>query len=235
MRPLSNSAVLDLWERGSGLHPLDQGLLILNWALPGLDLSSLADSSLGTRNRLLIDLHCSFFGPVLEGWSACIACDEKMEMAIDCRELVRDVAETSSDTIIQFQGQRFRLPTSRDLAEAVQAGDSNAAALCLIQRCNLNPESVSDWSPADVEQIGEAMAAADPLAEMKIVLRCPACGHQFTEILEIASFIWSKIEARVKRVIWEIHLLASAYGWSEEQILGLTPARRSAYLEMLQL
>jgi hypothetical protein len=28
----------------------------------------------------------------------------------------------------------------------------------------------------------------------------------------------------------DIHLLAQAYGWSEGEILALSPARRSAYL-----
>jgi len=30
-----------------------------------------------------------------------------------------------------------------------------------------------------------------------------------------------------------VHMLASAYGWSEQAILGLSPARRRLYMEML--
>ncbi|HLJ27805.1 MAG TPA: hypothetical protein VKY85_13925 [Candidatus Angelobacter sp.] len=234
MRPFSNSALLDLWERGSGLHPLDQGLLALGWALPGAPGPGPADWPLGRRNKLLLDLHSSFFGPTLEGWSACGVCGEKMEFAIDGRTLAGDAAaETNSDVAVHFKGQSFRLPSSRDLAEAARQTDTVAAVLCLIRRCNSGPQSGTEWKAADVEEIGERMAQADPLAEIRLSLKCPACGQQSTETIEIAGFLWSKIEAQAKRMIWEVHTLAAAYGWSEQQILSMSPARRSRYLEMV--
>jgi hypothetical protein len=32
----------------------------------------------------------------------------------------------------------------------------------------------------------------------------------------------------------DVHTLASAYGWSESEILSLNPARREFYLEMVR-
>jgi hypothetical protein len=32
----------------------------------------------------------------------------------------------------------------------------------------------------------------------------------------------------------EVHLLASAYGWRESDILAMTPWRRQLYLELVQ-
>ena len=43
MRALSNSDFLQLWERGCGMHPIDQALLALGAALPHLSRASLAD------------------------------------------------------------------------------------------------------------------------------------------------------------------------------------------------
>jgi hypothetical protein len=78
------------------------------------------------------------------------------------------------------------------------------------------------------------MAAADPLAEILLSFDCPNCGACFQESLDLASFLWAEVEDRARRMLREVHALASAYGWSEAQILSLGPARREIYLEMVQ-
>ncbi len=78
------------------------------------------------------------------------------------------------------------------------------------------------------------MALADPLAEIRIALRCPGCGNESAETLDIVSFLWGEIQARAKRLLWEVHAIASVYGWSEAQVLSLSATRRSHYVEMVQ-
>ena len=39
------------------------------------------------------------------------------------------------------------------------------------------------------------------------------------------------MDARAQRLLMEVHLLARAYGWREADILGMSPARRNAYLQ----
>jgi len=78
------------------------------------------------------------------------------------------------------------------------------------------------------------MALADPLAEITISLRCPGCRQESVETLDIVSFVWEEIQARAKRLYWEVHSIASVYGWSETEILSLSPARRLHYLEMVK-
>src|SRR5271156_4811898 len=87
MRILSSSDCLDLWEQGTGLHPLDQGLLALSAALPDMSQDSLPDWPLGRRNMALAQLRCSSFGRRLQGWTACGACGEKLEVEVDGRLL----------------------------------------------------------------------------------------------------------------------------------------------------
>jgi hypothetical protein len=141
---------------------------------------------------------------------------------------------TDSAQTVLFKNQCFRLPTSRDLAAAAQQKDVEAAALCLMERCRTNADSPAHWTAEDIEQAGEKMAVADPLAEIRIALCCPLCGNESTETIEIISFFWSEIEARVKRLLNEVHAIASAYGWTEAEVLALSPARRAFYLEMVQ-
>ncbi len=236
MRALSSADFLGLWERGIRLHPLDRGLLALSAALPEVPHENLADWPLGRRNSALINLHSSTFGPSLRGWTCCPHCEEKMEFEMDGQALVkqRDDGDPATGETIEVKGRQFRLPTSRDLAQAAAETDSRAAAIRLIERCHIgNPES-GGWSADDLEEVGEHMALADPMAETRLALHCPACGNEWNETLDIASFLWAEIEARAKRLLWEIHIFASTYGWTEAEILCLSETRRALYLEMVR-
>jgi predicted DNA-binding transcriptional regulator AlpA len=77
------------------------------------------------------------------------------------------------------------------------------------------------------------MAAADPLADIRLGLICPACGHAWQVLFDIVTFFWSEIDAWARRTLREVHALARAYGWREAEILALTARRRQHYLEIL--
>ncbi len=234
MRSVCNSDLLDLWEKGSTAHPLDQGLLALSVVFPETSLEELADWSLGRRNKSLFELYRDSFGPVLHGWTACTPCGEKLEFEVSVRTLTAHDArdERSADAVFANE-QFFRLPTSRDLAQVIHEGNSRLAAIRLLERCRIGEGDNSIWPDQVVEEVGEKMALADPLAETPLLLRCPACGHEWRGTLDIARFIWAEIEARVRRLVWEIHTFASAYGWTETDVLSLSSARRALYLEMV--
>jgi len=71
------------------------------------------------------------------------------------------------------------------------------------------------------------------MAEILVTLSCPVCGSECNQSLDIAAFLWEEIEARAKRLLMEVHALASAYGWTEKEILSLSECRRASYLEMV--
>jgi hypothetical protein len=48
------------------------------------------------------------------------------------------------------------------------------------------------------------------------------------------SYLWSELEEWAHRVLVDIHTLAGAYGWSERQILALSPVRRQLYVDMVR-
>lgn len=231
MRVPATGDLVNLWEHGAGLHPLDRGLLALGAAMPESDPATIADWPLGRRNRALLDLHIAAFGPQLRGWSECAQCAEKMELEIDARVLLAQ--DRSIDDSIHFESRVFRLPTTRDLAQAAREPGPEAATHALVRRCLRSGESTEHWDEHCVATLGEAMAAADPLAEIRISLRCPMCGYESDETVDLVSFVWSEIEARARRAVWEVHTIASAYGWSEREILSLSPARRAHYMEMV--
>jgi hypothetical protein len=243
MRALSNADFLSLWESGRELHPLDQGLLAIHTAFPESNAESVADWPLGRRNRALAELRCTCFGSALQGWTDCSQCGEKLEFKMDGRVLAEQHAaeqhvaqmEHGQAATIVVDGRTFRLPTSRDLARIAGEHEPSRAALRLLEGCELeSAPGERESSEEYLEKVGERMAAADPLAEIVVTFECPVCGDSRNEVLDLPVFLWAEIEARVKRLLLEIHRLASAYGWSEGEILALSEARRQLYLEMVQ-
>jgi hypothetical protein len=98
----------------------------------------------------------------------------------------------------------------------------------------LEPAETPAWNDAELEQIGQRLALADPLAETQLALRCPACEQEWEETLDIVAFLWREIEARARRLVREIHWLAATYGWAEADILAMSAVRRALYLEMME-
>jgi hypothetical protein len=133
----------------------------------------------------------------------------------------------------------FRRPTALDLAEIAYEADAERALEALLERCvveaALDGRAVSAAElPADAAAaLDAALAAADPQADLELGVECPSCGEASTTRFDVASFLWSELERFALATLREIHVLASAYGWSEPQILELG-ARRRLYLELIE-
>ena len=68
---------------------------------------------------------------------------------------------------------------------------------------------------------------------MQLDLTCPACGHAWQAPFDIATFVWRELDDWAQRTLREIHVIAGAYGWSEDEILQLSARRRQIYVEMI--
>ena len=158
-----------------------------------------------------------------------------MEFELDAQVLVADGSDEPADAVVRVNAHSFRLPNSRDLAYVAGESDCRTAVIGLLNRCRIDTGAASAWSDEEVEAVGEAMAVADPAAELQLALCCPACSEEWNLGLELVTFLWAEIEARAKRLVWEVHTLALAYGWTQTEILALNPARRALYLEMVRV
>lgn len=134
----------------------------------------------------------------------------------------------------------LRLPGTRDLLAVLESGGTEADLLarCLVEVRRdgeaVDPSRLPDDLPAGVRQAAqEAMAEADPLADLRLALTCPECAHAWSAPFDPSGFFWGEIEAWVPRLLREVHLLASAYGWSEADILAMDAWRRGQYLSLL--
>ncbi len=84
-----------------------------------------------------------------------------------------------------------------------------------------------------LQALVQQMQELDPLAEIRIDLQCPSCGHGWTLDFDIVQWLWNEIGDWAMRMMQQVHALAQAYGWSEASILAMSARRRRCYLEML--
>ena len=242
MRALSSLELLDVWEQGKEQRPARRARLLLAAACPDVPPAALAGLTPGQQDGQLLTLRESTFGPHLACLATCPGCGERLELGFSTGDIrAKPERERPEELALSVAGHevRLRLPTGADLEAIGGAGEVGAVRFALLERCLLGashngeargagqlPESV-------LEAIGERMAEADPQANVDLALSCPTCGHTWRVALDIGSFFWSEIEAWAMRTVREVHMLASAYGWSEADILALPPWRRQAYLEMV--
>jgi hypothetical protein len=234
MRKMTDAGMLDLWERGYRRHPLDRALLVLATAYTEAAGEAAADWSIGKRNQALVAVHSHWFGPRLRGWLPCGRCGAKLEFDMDTQGLTAEMTTGPAPREPVTIGSRvYRLPTSRDLARVLDGTDPHSGAVRIAEACLVADDPPAQWSEEELFETGEQLALADPLAEIRVTLHCPECGNECVEPLDIVLFLWTEIEARVRRILVAIHTLATAYGWSEAEILSLTEHRRAPYLEMV--
>lgn len=229
MSALTAAHWLQTWEQSQSL-PVP--LRPCAWLAPLLDGGEAAAQALplGQRDSHLLSLHEALFGRNLQAVVHCPACAQMLELALDCSEL-RAEAPVDAQLQVNWQGGQvhFRLPDSRDLAFAARGGDLTRAREELLCRC-LGRDQTTELPPALLEQLACAMAEADPQSVTELALDCPACGEQWRELFDIGSYLDERFAQWAERLFDQVHLLAQAYGWSEAQVLALSPARRARYL-----
>ena len=224
-------SLIECWELGRCRHPLDRALLLFAAAEPHQDVEALADRPIGARNAALLGLRQRLFGDVLKSCVACPACDEELEFQISARELLAR-APVDPSAYIDFRGHRLRLPTTRDLASVADEADAAAASRLLLARIFESAEREPDTP--ELAEVADVLDAADPCMDLAFALSCASCAHEWSAPLDVPAFLWEEINARVRILLDDVHALARAYGWSEQQILALSDARRGAYLERIQ-
>ncbi|WNE94948.1 hypothetical protein PS467_06095 [Streptomyces luomodiensis] len=135
--------------------------------------------------------------------------------------------------------------TSADTADTAETTAAARARRALLVRCVVSVHRSGRPVPADrlavavaglpeavQRRLAEAAERADPAADVTLNVTCPACGAATRAELDIASYLWAELDHWARDLLLDVHLLATAYGWSEPQILALSPLRRRYYLEL---
>jgi hypothetical protein len=226
MRRLEPRDLVRIWEAGAALHPIDRALLILGSA-------DAARLPLGTRDVELLRTRAATLGDRLEATDACPECGERVDLSLSCEVLAG--AEPAPERWTVEHGDlriTVRPLDSVDAAAAVAAGDVEAAVAELLARAVIEP--AGPLPPDAAAAVTASLSEHDAGAELLIDLTCPECAARWQRVLDVAGFVWTELEARAQRLLGDVHALATAYGWTEAEVLALGDARRAAYLAMVE-
>jgi hypothetical protein len=228
---LDDSTLLDASERASGVARPWRELIVLAAACD-TPVADLARLPIGQRDRLLLELRARIFGDRLDCETLCPSCGAHLELALSAAELCAPTAPASAtDFEILVEGHQLtlRLPDSSDIAASATAPDRASAVL--LERCIARPhaDAASPLGPGARDAIAARLAALDPMADVQLDLRCPACDHTWDAAFDPAGFLLREIDAYAAGLLDDVHLLGRAYGWAEADILAMSPLRRRQY------
>lgn len=243
MHTPSPAQLLQVWERGGDPSAAMRGLLLLGCSCDEYPAETQAALPLGRRDALLLELRERLFGAAIDAVATCPQCAVEVEATFRCDDLrlaapEPDAAATVLEHVARGMRVRFRLPDSSDLLALEQCGDARTARGLLLERCVLAAEGgngscdARELAPDVQAEIAQAMARADPQADLQLAFRCPDCGHDWQPVFDVARFLWQELHAWALHMLRDVDTLACAYHWREADILALSPRRRQAYLEL---
>lgn len=231
----SAQELLHAWERAGAEPPYERALTLLGAAaqpggVDGTD-PSMAALSIGERDARLLQLRAALFGDEATAVITCPGCGTQLESRFRTSRFLSVSPDHSAlEFAIGGGTMTLRLITTADL----RAVAGHATVEALLERAIVRADGVADTAAKWSAEIQRRLELADPQAHIEIALRCLDCALGWTAVYDIVSFLWQEVDAWARRTLREVHLLASAYGWTEREILALSPARRQIYLGMIQ-
>lgn len=259
LRTVDDCSEESLLEQVDGMLPVERDTTLLASCVLKTDGSALSPVeicklSIGDRQTLLLRLRRLMLGNTMQCLLQCPFCAEKMDLQPKVDDLI---VQSDADPQLHYQHfvdagierlcVKFHLPTGKDVEKAAaiaRAVPGDASAL-LAQRCIESVTTVGceldvpkeiefrDWPNSLLSEVSAQIEQFDPQAEVKLQLVCPACGNRFEEFLDPGGYLVQELAARQRVKYQEVHHLARAYHWSEEEILRMGPRKRQVYLELL--
>jgi hypothetical protein len=190
------------------------------------------DAELLRRRRALL-------GDELRLTGTCPACDEAVTLALGVDHLLEVAPADDVERVVEAGDllATVRAATPDDLAAAATAGSPSAAADVLLRRCarvaTRDGRPVTQLSAELGDRVSATMAELDPQADVTLDLSCPVCECRWTEDLDVGTLVWTEVSAEARGLLYDVHRIASAYGWSQQEVLELPQSVRQAYLELV--
>lgn len=237
--------LLQIWEDTRLAHPIRRALALLDAGWPEVGGGAWVGAPVGRRDTCLVHFYGMLFGSHFHTAARCPSCGEQIDATFTIKDTGFGALDLpGAEEVFQFRDGgyelEYRLPSSDDLLTiAADALDAEAAQLRLVERCvrramHLDrPVPPADLPGSIITGLAEGMAERDPAADMRVDLECPACRNGWSTRFDIVVYASAELDDWAQRLLADTHALALAYGWSEREIVGLSPARRQLYLEMI--
>ena len=238
---ISAAKLLQVWERGQLQAPVEKALTLLAAAHPDATRETLAALSIGERDSGLLSLREQLFGTELTSLTDCPACGEQLELNFNVADIRVGPTAPRVPLNLSHSGYELelRLPNSVDLLQltsysTVAEMRARLFEQCVVRAVHAGAAEGASEMPAEIVDLAiERIGEADPQADVEVDLNCPECRHVWQTGFDIVSYLWSELHSWAWQMLREVHVLASNYGWTESEILSMTPQRRRGYLEIL--
>jgi hypothetical protein len=194
----------------------------------GIDAAALP---VGDVDALIAELRRSAIGDALVAEGHCATCATPVDVDFSLSALLEHARPQASRAAVpagegswQLRGSatRFRIPSAADVLASVDLAD-------LVVRC-----IAGEPSAADVRRVERALDVLAPTLRTTGLGSCPECGAEVAVDVDARALCLEELRFLAGSVLEDVHLLARAYGWSEESILALPSRRRQAYAEMIR-
>jgi len=197
------------------------------------------------RDRLLAAIYRRIYGNRVDSSVFCAACGEVFDLHFDLTDLMDTLLPSTETELIQTQtdrsyllpeGIRFRLPTAEDELSVIGMLQEDAETL-LLQRCMLKPETREMEKDGEdlLTKIQSAMAALAPLVDTELDAKCPECSHLQQVHFDLQHFLLQALCNDRTQLMRDLHILATAYGWGLNEILGMTRSQRKSLVAMVEM
>ena len=235
---LPSDRLLQIWEQATSAPPAQKATVLL--AAFANQPSAVNQLSVGERDRQLMHVRQRLLGNEIEGLATCPSCSAKVEISF----LIANIAqrtECQSPQPLEHEGYEvhWRLPTCEDLAQLSLHGSPETVRRELLERTiqkithqNI-PIELHVCPPQILQRVGDAMSLSDPLADVRLEVSCPSCQHLWQVTFDIGTYFWSELDSWAKRILRDVHRLATNYGWSETDVLRMSTTRRDWYLNLV--
>lgn len=221
---IPEAGLLAMWEAGQSADRITRPAALLRAA--GTD-EAPERLPIGARDRRLLALRQEWFdGRAFETVDDCPRCGAAVEATFDTPP--PSDAKPVTPLLVGDVAIEYRLPDTTDLAAIADCFDPDEARALLAARC-----TGRELPDVAIAALAQAMAEADPDGDLRMLLTCPDCGHQWDSLFDPAAYFWREVDAAAMRVFREVDALAAAYGWTEREILSLPRTRRAAYLALV--
>ncbi|MPV37308.1 hypothetical protein [Georgenia subflava] len=224
MSALREAELLHAWERGAAAPPAARGARLLDAA---------EQATLAEVAHRAAAVYAETFSAAAEVLLTC-RCGETLELSLDLATLAGPAPRPEERTVPGVDGDlTVRALRVGDLVASATAADPVTELLArTVTRAGLTAAPTT-LAPAELEAVDDAARDLAGAAAITVRTTCPSCHDLLTAGVDVLALLWEAVDRRARTLLVQVVTLAAALGWSEADVLALTPQRRRAYLELV--
>ncbi|GAA1857198.1 hypothetical protein [Myceligenerans crystallogenes] len=225
----STAATLALWEALGTTPPPAGGAVVLLARGAAPDLATACDLPLAVAAQAALAELRERTGPTLATVLDCAGCGDVLDVALALDALAAPAATPAEARVPAAGGDVVvRTPTTTDVLAALESDDPGTH---LRERCEQWPPGADRADRAGLaDRVADAAEALAGAAAARARVTCPGCGRETVADVDVVRLLAERVTEQASALLADVAELAGAFGWSEDEILAMSPWRRRAYL-----